>query len=276
MSQRFRTLRDLGRAATPAASRLLNGTRTLRSGLEFLSTRVEFIQGRGSGWGWDHRGEALAAARFLRGVEHPVIFDVGANYGQWAAGMTAALGDRPHRMYLFEPQAACHATLAAQASAHRVLVPAGLGAEPGSAPLHTATPGWSRASFYAQRDGDGADLTRHSDSVDVRTVDQEMARLGLDHIDLMKIDVEGAEREVLHGARAALSSGRITTLTFEFGAPNLESRTFFRDFWQVLCPAGYAIWRICPGGVLFPVTAYQERLEHFSSVSNYIASLRRD
>ncbi|MFC7263057.1 FkbM family methyltransferase [Streptomyces lutosisoli] len=275
MSQKFRMLKDLSRPVMPALSRLLNSVRPLREGLEFLSEGIDFVQGRSSGYGWNYRGEALAAARFLSGVDEPVIFDVGANYGQWAAAMTSVLGCRQHRMYLFEPQQACHEALVERLSAGRVLIPVALGAESGTTTMYAASRGCSEASTYAPRRAGGRDLATHRDIVTVTTVDQEVARLGLDRIDLMKIDVEGAELDVLRGAEAVLSTGRVTTLTFEFGCPNLESRVFFQDFWNLLEPIGYQLWRICPGGVLFPIFEYQERLEHFSSVGNYIASVRQ-
>lgn len=262
------------RSATPLVSRMLNSTSLLREAVDFLGTSLEFVQGRGSGWGWDMRGEAIAARQFLRDTDNPVIFDVGANYGEWSTEMSRVLGSRPHRLFLFEPQRVCQEELARAADANRVLISAGLGAEPGLATMYAERPGCGRASLYVQRAQDGSSLTLETDTVPVRTVDQEMERLDLKRIDLMKVDVEGAEMEVLRGAATALATGRIETLTFEFGSPNIESRVFFRDFWNLLTPAGYRLWRICPGGVLFPVARYDEKLENFRRVSNYIASRR--
>ncbi len=59
-----------------------------------------------------------------------------------------------------------------------------------------------------------------------------------------------------------------------FGSGNLNSRTFFHDFWDELHPLGYRLQRIGPGGVLLPVDAYYEDLEYFRGVSNYLAALR--
>src|SRR5205814_8363177 len=46
-------------------------------------------------------------------------------------------------------------------------------------------------------------------------LDTEAARLGLDHIDLLKIDAEGAEPEILAGAVDLLSERRVSNLIFD-------------------------------------------------------------
>jgi hypothetical protein len=54
----------------------------------------------------------------------------------------------------------------------------------------------------------------------------------------------------------------------------VNSRTFFRDFWELLIPLGFEIRRICPGGRTIGVKSYYEDLEMFRGVTNYIATLR--
>jgi hypothetical protein len=60
-------------------------------------------------------------------------------------------------------------------------------------------------------------------------------------------------------------------LTFEFGSGQINSRTFFHDFWDLLQPLGFALRRICPGGRTVPVDEYYEDLEYFRGVTNYLA-----
>ena len=87
----------------------------------------------------------------------------------------------------------------------------------------------------------------------------------------MKLDVEGNELAVLRGSQESLKTKRIKALTFEFGSGNINSRTFFHDFWDVLKGYGYTIKRICPGGILLEIAEYYEDLEHFRGVTNYLA-----
>ena len=84
---------------------------------------------------------------------------------------------------------------------------------------------------------------------------------------VMKIDAEGSELQVLQGAEQLMQS--ISLIQFEFGGCNIDSRTYFRDFWDLLRGHDFEILRVTPRG---PVTleSYSERLERFET-TNYIA-----
>ncbi|MFJ8076233.1 FkbM family methyltransferase [Streptomyces sp. NPDC096176] len=266
----------LGRAAKAAAPRLcrLASGRRIRQGTRLLEIYLEILQGRGAGTGWDLQGEIIAAQRFLRDVDAPVIFDVGANSGQWSSGLHTALGTRTGRFFMFEPQPACQSALAGTPVPNQVIIPAAVSNEEGSVTIFADAPGSGVASVHKRRDSYFGDMTAHQETVAVTTIDREVERWGLQRIDLLKLDIEGAEFEALRGAADTLEARRVKTIAFEFGSANVYSRTFFRDFWDLLTPLGYRLWRICPGGALFPVPAYTEELEHFRGVSNYVASLR--
>ena len=106
-------------------------------------------------------------------------------------------------------------------------------------------------------------------------VDKLVSEKGLDHVDFLKMDIEGHELFALRGAIQSLSARRIKALSFEFGSGNINSRTFFRDFWDLLIPLGFELRRICPGGGTVVVKSYYENLEVFRGVSNYIGVLKQ-
>ena len=81
--------------------------------------------------------------------------------------------------------------------------------------------------------------TFHARTVQVVRLDEELGPLGISVVDFMKIDVEGHELFVLRGLGELLSQRRVRAFTFEFGAANVNSRTFFREFWDLIHPAGY-------------------------------------
>ena len=58
---------------------------------------------------------------------------------------------------------------------------------------------------------------------------------------------------------------------FEFGSANVNSRTFFRDFWDLLTGYGYRVERIIPGGGTPPSAATPRDLEYFRGATNYVA-----
>jgi hypothetical protein len=64
-------------------------------------------------------------------------------------------------------------------------------------------------------------------------------------------------------------------MSFEFGGGNINSRTYFRDYWDLLTRHGYEIYRILPGGRRLQIVRYDEDMEYFRGVSNYVAVLAR-
>jgi hypothetical protein len=108
-------------------------------------------------------------------------------------------------------------------------------------------------------------------TVPVTTLDSLAEARGINRVDYLKLDTEGHELWILKGARNLLEAGRIKALTFEFGAGNISSRTYFRDFWDLLTHYGYTIWRITPGGTRLRIKRYYEDLEMFRGATNYLA-----
>ncbi len=88
-------------------------------------------------------------------------------------------------------------------------------------------------------------------------------------IDYVKIDVEGHELDVLEGFGNLLD--KIGIIQFEFGGTNIDTRTYFQDFWYLFKDKKYdfSIYRIAPNG-LIPINKYVETDEYFST-TNYIA-----
>jgi hypothetical protein len=68
-----------------------------------------------------------------------------------------------------------------------------------------------------------------------------------------------------------LLEGRISAIQWEFGGCNIDSRTFFRDFFYLLDDQ-YRIYRVVKDGI-YPVARYWENLEIFDTV-NYFAERR--
>ena len=75
------------------------------------------------------------------------------------------------------------------------------------------------------------------------------------------------------GAAGLLGSHAVKVVMFEFGSANVNSRTFFRDFWDLLTGFGYRIERIIPGGGTLAVRRYAEDLEYFRGATNYVARI---
>jgi FkbM family methyltransferase len=83
----------------------------------------------------------------------------------------------------------------------------------------------------------------------VTTGDRLVAEHALERIDVLKIDVEGADLAVLRGFRDSLETGRIRVVQFEYGYASVLARTFLLDFFELLEPHGYVIGEVHRGGV---------------------------
>jgi FkbM family methyltransferase len=86
-------------------------------------------------------------------------------------------------------------------------------------------------------------------------------------IDYVKIDVEGHELDVFDGFGSLIK--QVGIIQFEFGGANIDTRTFFQDFWYFFKDKGFILYRIAPNGVI-PIKNYIE-IDEFFSTTNYIA-----
>ena len=92
-------LTRLGRFLAPILALTVSYTR-LTPIVMALEKYFAFLVGRGSGSGWDIRGEVKSVSRFINS-NCPIVFDVGANDGRWALALSNHLGSCA-KVYLFE------------------------------------------------------------------------------------------------------------------------------------------------------------------------------
>jgi FkbM family methyltransferase len=249
----------------PAVSGVLSSSH-IQSAISLGETGAAMLQGKGAGSGWDLDAEVTAAVKFI----HPgaTVFDVGANKGEWARAVRKRVGDV--RLFLFEPQVACAAYLDINGA---VLTQAAVGETEGRAVLHTPGGTAENASLHARGDSYFAKHAFAATEVAIVSIDGFVAAHGIKSVDFMKMDIEGHELFALRGAARALKTGLIRALSFEFGSGNINSRTFFRDYWELLSAHAYEIFRVLPRGRILRILRYDEDLEYFRGVSNYIAVL---
>ena len=214
-------------------------------------------------------GERAVLER-LRGIEDPVVFDVGAHHGEYMRLVREVLPTA--RVVCFEPSPTAYATLAAWNEAGDAELKAyGLSNREAWAPLYSDVAGSGMDSVYKRRAWQLGRAFTAEQQVQLRELDNVARELGVGRIDLLKIDVEGSELAVLQGAQGLLATGAIKRIQWEMGGTNIDSRTYYRDFWELLSQR-YRIMRLTPGG-LVEVPAYEERLEVFVC-SNHYAELR--
>jgi FkbM family methyltransferase len=180
--------------------------------------------------------------------ERPVVLDVGANEGSYAAKLKERLAGA--RVICFEPHPKTFARLSVRAKACGFeTMNMGCSDVPGSAELfdYREGGGSEHASLYSQVI---EQTGKQGERIEIKltSVDEYTASAGIDHINLLKIDTEGNELKVLKGASRMLERGAIDVIQFEFNEMNVISRVFFRDFVEVL--PQYCLYRLLPDGLV--------------------------
>jgi FkbM family methyltransferase len=206
----------------------------------------------------------------FRNKEHLVVFDVGANIGQYTTELLQCFGSKAD-IFCFEPNTATF-NLLTQNMAGKSNVRCynfGLSDKDHEAVLYSNGETSGMASLYDRHLGHAGITMAPTTTVSLTTLDGFCRRDGIDQIDFMKIDVEGHELSVFRGASEIVKS--ITFIQFEFGDCNVDSRTYFRDLFEMLNP-NYDIYRVLHHG-LKKIRRYNESLEIFK-VTNYFAVLR--
>lgn len=91
----------------------------------------------------------------------------------------------------------------------------------------------------------------------------------INHIDFLKIDVEGAENIVLNGFSGMIKKQKIDIIQFEYGYTHGDSHFLMKDFYNLFIENNYSVGPIKKNGVIFMDFDY--RLNNFQSGPNFIA-----
>ena len=231
-----------------------------------LELDLMHLQGKGSG-SVSVEVEAKWAIHFLsmRGYANPVVLDIGANKGAYS---DAILKICPAAMFFaFEPSDIARKELQNKFKEGKVtIVPIGLSDSLGTKTLWSDKSGSVLVSFTKRRldhFGISFDL---QDEVQVKTLDVWYEKT-FTIPDLIKMDVEGHELAILNGGNLTWPLAQVIQL--EFGGCNIDSRTYFQDFWYFFTQSRFVIYRISmtePNRIFH----YSEQDECFIT-TNYLA-----
>jgi FkbM family methyltransferase len=204
-------------------------------------------------------------------IVNPIVLDVGANVGNWSKLVNSQL--MSCEIHAFEPSRDTFFSLAEFAK----IAP--------NVHIHNFACGeenTSRILYYDESMSGMASLSKRDlkhlnidfekfESVEIRRLDTFLTN-SLIKPDGLKIDVEGHELEVLNGLGDQIHGLKV--IQFEFGGTDIDSRTFFHDFWSFFETKEFDLYRLSPKGKI-RVSSFQERDEVFS-FTTYFAIAREN
>ena len=189
--------------------------------------------------------------RFLRSILQPgdVVLDIGANFGWYTLLFSQTVGESG-RVHAFEPIPRNYEILRENCELNQapnvVLNNLAVGAESGERDLYLPDTGASGAfQLHPYRKGYETFRCR------VQALDEYVQQHGIDHIGLIKVDIEGAEFEMLHGATKVLEMKPEPLWLLEVQAKSCQLFGHTpRAVFNLMHRLGYAPYFISPAGGL--------------------------
>ena len=198
-----------------------------------------------------------------------VVFDVGANIGTWSRHALKVFPNAELHAFEIVPDT-CSLLRGNIGGDKRVHVNQfGLSDESGNVDVHLYSSNLisSMFSLDIQRD-----VTKTIACAVRRGADYAAAQ-GIDHIDVLKIDVEGAEGKVLSGFEPMFSERRIGVVQFEYNRGAILGDFLLKHAYKFFRPRGYRLGRLGPEGVQF----HEYELAHEDFLGpNYVACREDD
>ncbi|MCO5233652.1 MAG: FkbM family methyltransferase [Chitinophagales bacterium] len=223
--------------------------------------------------GYFHQSGELYVANYikkqLKNEPSIVIFDVGANVGKYATALSNVF-DGNTQIYSFEPSKSTFEIFKTNTQGIKNILGNNFGFSDKEFQqlLFTDQEGSGLASVYQRKLDHWGIQMNQSEEIKLTTIDKYCAENQIAHIHFLKLDIEGHELSALKGANETLKHKKIDFIQFEFGGCNIDSRTYFQDFYYLL-KDDYTIYRILKDGLL-ELPVYKETYEIFMTI-NYLA-----
>jgi FkbM family methyltransferase len=175
-------------------------------------------------------------------TDFSTIFDVGANVGQTALAFAEQFPAA--EIYSFEPVPNTFATLEAN-TRHCARVRAfNVAFGSARACLPMAIKADSRTSSFAIEEHGGEEETMAHTMVNIVTIDDFAAEHNVTKIDFLKIDTEGFDLEVLHGADGLIRAGGVDLIQVETGFDPATVHVGLGQFLEHLQERNFALFGI--------------------------------
>lgn len=216
-------------------------------------------------------GEVFVLKR-LSYLNPKIILDVGANIGNW--GKEAARFCQSATIYCFEPVPSTFDKLNSMVQSVNIsnikTIRKGIYSKTTNIRINQFDSSDEHASLYDVK-GVGY-VTSEVTLIDLICGDEFLNAEKLDFVDFVKLDIEGAEMDALHGLMESIKNRKIRMIQFEYGYINITTKNLLLDFYEFFEGHGYILGKLYPKHVEFRKYSYKD--EDFIG-PNYIA-IRND
>jgi len=194
-------------------------------------------------------------------------FDIGANKGDWTAYILDNVKTNSCKLYLYEPGLVAFNFSLTRFKEFKNIVVNNIALSDTIGTIN----------FYEQENA--GELSSAIEKwaygptskieVETTTIDSELSRLQIDHLDFVKIDTEGFDLKVLKGAINSITNNKIGFIQFEYNLSWFSLGSTLLSAYEILEESGYKIFLIQPDGLY----SYDVRKNgEFYAFSNFIAT----
>lgn len=225
-----------------------------------------FAQGKGYGTASIRQENKLIHSVLPR--KPKIAIDIGGNIGEYTAELRRINPDL--EIHTFEPAQTNIVKLNERFGKDKniYIVPFAVSDKAERTTLYSDQAGSGLGSLVQRRlDHFNIDFNVKESIQTIRFEDYWKNNLSGRHLDIVKIDIEGHEYFALSGFGDAIQ--HVSAVQFEFGGCNIDTRTYFQDFWYFFKNNNFLLYRITPFG-LQEIPRYRESDEFFST-TNFIA-----
>lgn len=219
----------------------------------------------------DKQDKAIVKSFFasVKNKQNLIVFDVGANEGTFLNYFSDSQLKKVE-YHAFEPNEKLHSSIQSHLkdknSIELKLNKSGVG-DKEEAVIFNISQKHVCSSLYKVND-----INEHI-KINIVRLDKYCSQNNIEYIDLLKIDTEGNDYAVLHGAEELIKNGQVNFIVFEFSELAILANKYFQDFWDLLSPT-YQIFYVLKDG-LIEITQYSSLYHEIFYPNNFIAKLRQ-
>ena len=206
---------------------------------------------------------------FSQDKKKRIVFDIGANIGEYAQMILDKFVKFELDLHLFEPTKGCFDIVSSKFLEYPNVALNNFGASNKNvkAKIYYDKEQSGLASLY-QRNLDSYNIElNQNEEVFLKRLDSYIEEKCIKHIDFIKIDIEGHELKAFEGMGTYLNGDFVDYIQFEYGGANLDLHTSLMEIYNFLNDRGFKIAKMMPNGLELRYNPYMDNFNY----ANYVA-----